>query len=854
MPESPSPELVATLERLGLAKADEVARMGRRVARLAKDLPRFDSVWIDALAQTRVLTPFQAAELNAGRGGRLRVGPFLLCERLAQPCYVASYRAKNVDSGNIVRLAVVENVGTRAKAILGQLQALVESGMSWGGSATAAATIGSRWGGSLTTTPTVCGSTAGPTEKTLASHATHRRVDAAAKRFSPLAVTGHSDALAGLRSPVVSPSPPLPLSPSPSLITHCGHDNERLFAASPWIDGRTAAEWIVHHGRFPAEVVLEIARRMLTELVALERIGICHGDVSASSLILSDAGDVVLALPGLRGILRPEEGYAHADLLPEAFDCLAPERVASGRPPDAASDVYACGCVWWHLLCGRPPLTGGNSLTKLRAAQAGGICDVRRYAPDAPPPLTAAIAACVEVEPSRRPESMARLAVMLGSPTRAGKGALADCLSRAGRPTVHWTTTARSIRRSSRTPLWLAGAVCCLAAAVAVFWAGSHERGGGSLAAGGQCETASGSRRSLDRTDHTPSRIDEGRVVPATFQQPLGPPPDLVLAADKPLTNALADLRAGQRVRAAPGHRATLVARGAGLIVDKEDVRFENIDFVWEPESAQERTRREGPAIVRLLAGRAEFRGCSFRCGGDCPDFRVNENGTVPFDAYSAVPAIRWVYPTQVDPSETSLPSGRIRLADCVFDRVAAGLDCRTAGALGIELTNSLCLGSGALVRLDHSPRSDEPLSLNLSQVTLRGGGPLLHCLTPRVEEQPLEITVRAVACVFAPQSGEPLVCCGGISPQRLLAGLRWTGQGSLVTPQTPILNWLGADGEQTVDESRLSIAGLVRSEVEFAGGRSGDPAASRIVRWQAPLQSANPPGIDPAPLPWPGR
>jgi serine/threonine protein kinase len=828
MPESPSPELVATLERLGLAKASEVARMGRRVARLAKDLPRFDSVWIDALAQTRVLTPFQAAELNAERGGRLRVGPFLLCERLAHPCYVASYRAKNVDSGDMVRLAVVENAGARVEAILGQLQALVESGRRWGGS-----------------------STVGSTERESPSHATHRRVDAAAKRCFSTAVAGRCDALVGLRSPVVSPSPPLPLFPSPSLITHCGHDNERLFAASPWIDGRTAAEWIVHHGRFPAEVVLEIARRMLAELVALERIDICHGDVSASSLILTDAGDVVLALPGLRGILRPEEGYAHADLLPEAFDCLAPERIASGRPPDAASDVYACGCVWWHLLCGRPPLTGGNSLTKLRAAQAGGICDVRRYAPDAPPPLTAAVAACVEVEPSRRPESMARLAAMLGSPTRAGKGALADCLRQAGRPTVHWTTTARSIRRSSRTPLWLAAAVCCLAVAVAVLWPGSHERERGSLAAGGRCEaasgpgeTASGSRRSPQRTDGTPSRIDEGRVVAATFQQPLAPPADLVLAADRPLTNALADLRADQRVRAAPSQRATLVARGAGLIVDKENVRFENIDFVWEPESAHERTRREGPAIVRLLAGRAEFRGCSFQCEG------LEHERSSPF---SSVPAIRWVYPTQADPSETSLPSGRIRLADCVFDRVAAGLDCRTAGALGIELTNSLYLGGGALVRLDHSPRSDEPLSLNLSQVTLRGG-PLLECLTPRVEEQPLEITVRAVACVFAPQPGEPLVRCGGISPQRLLAGLRWNGQGCLVTPQTPILNWLGADGQQTVDESRLSIAGLVRSEVEFAGGRSGDPAASRIVRWQAPLQSSNPPGIDPAPLPWPGR
>ena len=208
------------------------------------------------------------------------------------------------------------------------------------------------------------------------------------------------------------------------------------------------------------------------------------------------------------------------------------------------------------------------------------------------------------------------------------------------------------------------------------------------------------------------------------------------------------------------------------------------------------------------------------------------------------------MHPAQVDPSETSLPSGRIRLADCMFDGVSIGLDCRTVGALGIELTNTLYLGAGPLLRLDHCPRSDEPLSLDLSQVTLRGGGPLLECLAPHVDEQPVEITVRATACVFAPRSGEPLMRGGGTSPERLLAGLRWNGQGSLVTPQTPILNWRGAEGQQTVDESAISIAGLVRSEVEFAGGPSSDPAASRVVRWQAPLQSANPPGADPTPLP----
>jgi hypothetical protein len=314
-------------------------------------------------------------------------------------------------------------------------------------------------------------------------------------------------------------------------------------------------------------------------------------------------------------------------------------------------------------------------------------------------------------------------------------------------------------------------------------------------------------------------------------------------------------LRAGQRVRAALGHRATLTVSGAGLIVDKEAVRFENIDFVWRAASLTERASREGPAIIRLLAGRAEFCGCSFRCvteGDGGGRKRASDNAAdVSLSPVSApVVAIRWIHPVQIDPSETSLPSGRIRLADCVFERVGAALDCRTVGALGIELTNTLHLGPGPLLRLDHSPRSDEPLSLSLSQVTLRDGGPLLECLAAHVDQQPVEIVVEATACVFSPRSGEPLVRCAGISPERLRGGLRWSGQGSLVTPQTPILNWRGPDGLHTVDESALSIAGLVRSEVEFAGSVSSDPAGSRIVRWQAPLQSANPPGIDPAPLP----
>ena len=295
----PPPQLIALLGQLGLAAPAQIRKAEKYVRRLARDLPQFESVWIDALAQARLLSPFQAAQLNAGRGELLRLGPYLLCQPLADCPWVRCYRARHVASGQ-------------------------------------AGAIGRR----------------------------RRR----AETIGPTAAAAGSPGCRG------RPVPTEHLLP----IRHAGRDGGRLWAASPWIGGRTAAQWLVHQGRFPPDVVLEIARAMTAGLAALEKIGLCHGDVAAQSLLLADRGGVVLLQPGLRGIVRPEEGYAHADLPPEAYDYLAPERIAAGTPPDLAGDVYACGCVWWHLLCGRPPLAGGESLAKLRAGHAGG--DRRRAA------------------------------------------------------------------------------------------------------------------------------------------------------------------------------------------------------------------------------------------------------------------------------------------------------------------------------------------------------------------------------------------------------------------------------------------------------------------------------------------
>ena len=72
--------------------------MWGRVRRLARDLPAFESVWVDALAQARKLTPFQAAQINAGRGESLAVGPYVLAAPLpGTGSFAATYRARQRD-------------------------------------------------------------------------------------------------------------------------------------------------------------------------------------------------------------------------------------------------------------------------------------------------------------------------------------------------------------------------------------------------------------------------------------------------------------------------------------------------------------------------------------------------------------------------------------------------------------------------------------------------------------------------------------------------------------------------------------------------------------------------------------
>jgi hypothetical protein len=276
-----------------------------------------------------------------------------------------------------------------------------------------------------------------------------------------------------------------------------------------------------------------------------------------------------------------------------------------------------------------------------------------------------------------------------------------------------------------------------------------------------------------------------------------------------------------------------------GLVVRPERVCFEDVDFVWGDSTGVSPSSAADAAVIHVLAARAEFRGCSFQGGETAMPLPI---------------AVRWTHPAEQERAGLSLPSGQLKLSDCVFRRVGAGISCETLGARAVELANVLYLGTGPLVRLDHCPKSDEPTLVRLSDVTLRNAGPLLECRYRQVVDEPGDVSIHASGCVLATRPEAALLSfVGPVPPERLAVDMRWTGEGSVVPPEGIVAAWQAPGGRvQVLDDALFSIAGLVRSEVEFAGPAETGPEANRTCRCQVPLRRSAFPGVDPGSLAWP--
>lgn len=154
-----------------------------------------------------------------------------------------------------------------------------------------------------------------------------------------------------------------------------------------------------------ARVVEGLGRGIAKGLEAIHAAGIIHRDIKPDNLLLGKNGMIKITDLGLaRQVNDPELNRLTATGMVVGTPLyVAPEAIRDNKTSGEASDIYSLGATLYHMLAGKPPLTGATPYDVMRAHLELRPRPVRELKPDAPAWMADLIDACLIKDPARRP-------------------------------------------------------------------------------------------------------------------------------------------------------------------------------------------------------------------------------------------------------------------------------------------------------------------------------------------------------------------------------------------------------------------------------------------------------------------
>ncbi|HEY4260566.1 MAG TPA: serine/threonine-protein kinase [Schlesneria sp.] len=738
-----------------LCRLADFRRAKISVRQLSRDLPPFDSVWIDALVQLRKLTQFQARMLENGAEAQLLIGDYVVVDRWGQGPHGTTLIAKSPQQRETVALKRISVAAEVLPDCRQRLRQLVERSRTW-------------------------------------SH-------------------------------------PNLVVPNQLLVQPDGE----LVTVSRQVSGLTLAELLIRRGRFPAPVVLEIARQLASGLASLHAQGLTHGDLMLSNVRLTTSGMAILVDGGIRPALYPELTI-HEELALDAYDGIAPELIGTGLHPNASSEIYALGCLLWQLLTGRPPYPTADALMKLAAHQTQQIADVRSLAPDTPAALAETIAAMTSPEINERPKSVDELLHRWGRAGLTSRSRLKRYRQHFDGAVPHFVHQ-RAPVMDSRWP-WMAASLF-VAAGMALTFADKGLRSEFLAITHRVSETIQTSLA----TNPVPSDavVKPGEEpVRSNGLLPLPAPVDgeIVLDQAGPYEVARIVVDGNLTIRGAAGVTPVIQVKTESLWLAGTNVKLQNVAI------ACDYSARSGlKAAVLVKSKELEIKGCLFRQVSDdatATGIEMNRQSTaIGWGPLDAAEADQW----------------RVVLSDCVFQTNGAAL---WSAEMPHQITMHNCLKAGSGPCVAVSPRASFHQSQwELKNVTLRESGPLLR-LAGNYAENSLAPTIEMTAndCVFAGGPSTSLIELQAAAVRENAAKVvSFRGEGCVIAPKINLLAACASPTSQirAIADADEQFEGIVVSELIFAGAIKGSIVQSRLENLTAPRSSAQkPPGVDVSQLP----
>jgi serine/threonine-protein kinase len=125
-----------------------------------------------------------------------------------------------------------------------------------------------------------------------------------------------------------------------------------------YVEGKTLRE-ILHHGdRLLFDRAIEIVEGILNALAYSHKNGIVHRDIKPGNIMITESGAVKVMDFGIaRALADAGATLTSTWNIVGTAQYLSPEQ-ATGSHADLRSDLYSVGCLFYELICGKPPFSG----------------------------------------------------------------------------------------------------------------------------------------------------------------------------------------------------------------------------------------------------------------------------------------------------------------------------------------------------------------------------------------------------------------------------------------------------------------------------------------------------------------
>lgn len=200
-------------------------------------------------------------------------------------------------------------------------------------------------------------------------------------------------------------------------VQDAGMDEEGPFVAMELVRGETL-EAVVQRGPLPLPAFDSLVRQSLEGMAAAHEAGIIHLDLKPENLMLQPRPQGTGASFQVKildfGLARAAgAGSGIAGTAPQAgrqgllgsVHFMAPEQFENAMP-DARTDLYALGCVFYYALAQRRPFDGDTSPQVIVAHRHHHLAPLAAARPDVPASITRWVEWLMSRQPADRPASM----------------------------------------------------------------------------------------------------------------------------------------------------------------------------------------------------------------------------------------------------------------------------------------------------------------------------------------------------------------------------------------------------------------------------------------------------------------